>query len=838
MYSERGAGREESHARLAEFQSLLDESRFASERYVDLSRLRGLCSSGIPEHPPHLRPLAYALLLGAIPPQKASWRSSRRSQREAYYALVREHMEELESQPSTSACTHDGLLRQLARAAKSLKSSFWRGRSRPTRSSPFRPLTESYGGAATQDGEDGSSDSEDDDSHAHRPKLVCRRAVFKRIETLAEVDHRGGWASVRTGTPSTKSSVDCYGHDPPRPPPTPSAPEPDDQAMSPKITLSIDPSPILPRLAPVRPAPLSTSSLFPGMGNSLRPESMPGQGASPVEPEQKVSPPSPITLLAPKPLPTPSTGSLTPYSGSLYNPDTHLECLIRLVYALLRDHPQWTYQPAVLDVASVLYLVHTGGKAGLRHAEEQAFAILSRLMTELDTLTKVDLAPVMHSFASRLAWAHPAYADVLARRNLDPTLYAYRWIQHLFIRDLPASTILRILDHVLSEGSPDAQASCKLDVVVDIAVAMVLLLKDRLLASDKGQTTGLWTTATGDDEAEDEDAVFVRSLNLLRSYPLKAVGGVGAVLRLADQIRSERLAALGRGEVVDGGQGSMAQGGSAAGSSTSTNGLASNANAMSRDVVTPNTPSTWSKASSLFSYFSSSTVASPDSTVSAPSQARGFKPAALPTPSTEAQPGASRPGAADPSTQSSLGRGPAPSRRDHSHGASTIPSSASLSDRLASLTHSTPPARRLLEADKEAVQGLPRPLLLSGSARRPSGPLGVSIGGSGVPPSQVRRGSSGMAGHATPHGSPPVLSRTASRTGVSLSSSHGLDRVNGSSSGPVGQDPPKQLDSTVPSSLYKIGNRHRARSSLSSVGGDVNSPVTNHPRQNSDLRYE
>lgn len=43
---------------------------------------------GIPDHPSHIRPLAYALLLGTLPADKKSWKSTASKQRSKYYVRV------------------------------------------------------------------------------------------------------------------------------------------------------------------------------------------------------------------------------------------------------------------------------------------------------------------------------------------------------------------------------------------------------------------------------------------------------------------------------------------------------------------------------------------------------------------------------------------------------------------------------------------------------------------------------------------------------------------------------------------------------------------------------
>lgn len=82
------------------FQTLLDGSRDATERQVEMTTLRKVCirgrphdiishiatdSIGIPNRPPHMRPLAYNLLLETLPAEKRSWRAAAKQDRERYH---------------------------------------------------------------------------------------------------------------------------------------------------------------------------------------------------------------------------------------------------------------------------------------------------------------------------------------------------------------------------------------------------------------------------------------------------------------------------------------------------------------------------------------------------------------------------------------------------------------------------------------------------------------------------------------------------------------------------------------------------------------------------------
>ncbi|ORX38151.1 hypothetical protein BD324DRAFT_649534 [Kockovaella imperatae] len=91
---ERGDGQ---HDNLLAFQAFLDSSPEAREPVVEITAFRRLCAKGIPDHPKHLRPLAYSLLLEILPANKREWRSQLRRRRREYHELVQRYMTELEA---------------------------------------------------------------------------------------------------------------------------------------------------------------------------------------------------------------------------------------------------------------------------------------------------------------------------------------------------------------------------------------------------------------------------------------------------------------------------------------------------------------------------------------------------------------------------------------------------------------------------------------------------------------------------------------------------------------------------------------------------------------------
>ncbi|WWC67180.1 uncharacterized protein I206_101087 [Kwoniella pini CBS 10737] len=803
---------EDDNQRLFAFQRLLDGSRNASDPVVDLGTLRALCGKGIPNHPPHLRPLAYSLLLGIIPAEKISWKSTSGIQRERYYNLVKTFMEELEQLPSSSSSTHDKLLLELSKDLKSLKSTFWRARTNPTQSSPLRPLQNLDSPTDTkaeQIDEDFSSDDEDTSSGVSLSPILNRRALFKRIDLLNEIEHKGGfgYSSKQKGKQSDKVNYKPLGshQDGNRIKQNGNGDEDkneeEEQIMSPKITLSIDPSPshpILSRLDTIKPAPIDTS-----YSSSLGPNSI---IISTTEDSSK-SPTSPITLLSPKPLPT-GTASPSPFSGSLYYPETNSECLTRLLYIFLRTNPHWFYQRSFIDIISTFYLIHSGGggsinaQSTLDYPEESTFWFIMSFFQEFDAaLMTPDI--VLDKLISRLYWINqPLYNILIIEKGLDLKLFAFRWINHLFLKDLPLSSIPKVYDFLLSEERSTPNQQPKVDLLIDIALSMILQVKDMLLerpiSTQPNETTGLWGvdgSYTGQDDEEGES--FLRLLEILRNYPLRQVGGINAVLDMADQIRKVRLDAEQNGEKIDISPPPLPK-------QKSQNQATDSSSAASSGILKAST--SWSKA--IGSFWGSSSSDSRSTTDNSKHQNQNENGNIKKQQSQLSD--QNGPNQSD----SSIHQDNRPSVASHLTSrkrSDTVDSTtSSIRERLSNLTASTPPTH-IKSASSPSSSSLPRPLLLPSSIsnRRSSG---SSITGLQRFNSH-QNGSSRRDSSSSLHSSSSNLSSPVKRQSPPLSNNTIVE--NGILS------PPANLQSPPSTGLYRIGSRQRSRSSL---GDSIVSP--------------
>ena len=469
-------------------------------------------------------------------------------------------------QPSDPLSERDALLQSISKevhlATKRL--NLLRRRTAPSRRSPLHapPTDDDPRGSRGLDSPSESSSSEGselDESTArvvedefamtqNKPKskgkgkgkakaveyLQSRRALFQRLETLAVADHQrqadarrraSGIASSDTVSSKGKAkSVDVG-----------TAPEDAGPMLSPRITLSPEPeeqSTMQPFAIPPTSSSRSSSGQTPKL--SLTPSDPPtGKDA--------------ITLLSPRPIPAPGQSHLSSISGSLLQPETHAECLIRLLYVFCQTHPQWPFKTHFVDIAVPLYLVYMGPNGKEQWAEEQTFWALAGILSDLGSAISAnesELQPTLDRLARRVKWADYDLYDSLRARNLDPAapLYTYQWITGLFTNTLPPPAIFPVWDFLLSESPSTATNQPKLDLMLDICVALLILLKPRL--NHAGVVTrrkpGLWgDDDTNGDEGTDDDT-FVNGFNLLQSPPLAKVGGVNALLETAFKVRQAR----------------------------------------------------------------------------------------------------------------------------------------------------------------------------------------------------------------------------------------------------------------------------------------------------------
>ncbi|KII88623.1 hypothetical protein PLICRDRAFT_161896 [Plicaturopsis crispa FD-325 SS-3] len=151
----------------------------ASSPVVDLPRLRKLCSNGIPDDPPWIRPRVWKLFFGMLPVIKASWEKEISKQRESYYDLIRRLLETYSNlpPPAVPLATADGSLMDAYNQLTRVPHSLFGGLGEEPEPNPLCPL---------------------DDSAPEDIKIACASNLDARIRMIHILDQRHAASSNAT----------------------------------------------------------------------------------------------------------------------------------------------------------------------------------------------------------------------------------------------------------------------------------------------------------------------------------------------------------------------------------------------------------------------------------------------------------------------------------------------------------------------------------------------------------------------------------------------------------------------------------------------------------------
>lgn len=368
-------------------------------------------------------------------------------------------------------------------------------------------ISKSKGSSKEQAIEESCSDSEEE---VEEP-ILNRRAVFERLEVLSAARHATSVQKEPLNNITVQSPVSSV----------------DSTVLSPQITLSFDPTPMASPSDIIRSPELIQST------------------PQPMIDEQT---PSSITLLSSRPLRSAIDGPAAPIKGALLHPDSNREALIRLLYIFCQSNPQWRYRSSFVDMGAALYLIYAGGtKSDLDYVEEQTFWALSALAGDANELLSDEaMDNALDRFERRLHWVNPALSKFLQDRNVEPVLYAHRWLSSFFTQDVPLTRIPLLFDHIVSARLSSPEKQPKVDLIIDIGIAMVSLLKDEIVYPNHLKVShGMWDNVVEEDE--DASDGMVRVLTLLRSHPVERAGDLPAVLEEALDLQEIRLLSLQRG---------------------------------------------------------------------------------------------------------------------------------------------------------------------------------------------------------------------------------------------------------------------------------------------------
>lgn len=146
---------------------------------VDIERLRALCSRGLSDTPPWLRPKVWRLLLGYLPTEKTKWPEESKKSRENYYELVRRLLEPFSDlpPPTKPLAPMDSSLMASSKELSQVPSALMTALQEPPEALDQRPLDE----AASKD-----------------IRIACAQNLDRRLRVIRELELKGAESSDAT----------------------------------------------------------------------------------------------------------------------------------------------------------------------------------------------------------------------------------------------------------------------------------------------------------------------------------------------------------------------------------------------------------------------------------------------------------------------------------------------------------------------------------------------------------------------------------------------------------------------------------------------------------------
>ncbi|CAL1704944.1 unnamed protein product [Somion occarium] len=463
---------------------------------IDMRRLQHLCSHGLPEDPPWVRPRVWKLLLGTLPPNKTSWPQENRKQRDNYYDLVRRLLEPFASLPpptSPLSTTDISLLdasKELAQVPPNLLSRL-------------------------DDEPDVSVASPLDTSAPDDVKIQCAGALDERLKLIKDSENQDS-----DSAPDSMPEIRLEGTPEIRLEGAPDSPAKSD---TPEVRLDTE--------ASEKPK----DSMHIDLGGLGTPEISLSVPDSPSSSHSS----APTTLLASR-----------AYTAGGAHPK-HASALLRLLYIHSSLNPA-NRAPQVASLLVPLYsaLVQEVEPDDLAHAEADTFWLFETVVSEFADLEDAETCNIwLRKLGERLSWADTDLAEDLQIKGLDPALphYSYRWLTPLLTHTLSLSAVFTVWDALFSRPMRERSSTPKLDYLIDVCASMLLLARPALLRLGKrGSKSGnVWSEINAivpstDFDARELDDAFVEGMALLRNYPLRQVGGIENVLQLAHDLASRR----------------------------------------------------------------------------------------------------------------------------------------------------------------------------------------------------------------------------------------------------------------------------------------------------------
>ncbi|RUS28506.1 rab-GTPase-TBC domain-containing protein, partial [Jimgerdemannia flammicorona] len=222
--------------------------------------------------------------------------------------------------------------------------------------------------------------------------------------------------------------------------------------------------------------------------------------------------------------------------------DLHWEAIERILFIYAKLNPGVGYVQGMNELLGPIYYLFardTSAPDTQAHAEADSFFAFTHLMSDvrdhfvrsLDDDPRTGINASMARMARRLRWCdEELWQDLAEVKEVKEQYYAFRWITVLGTQEWSLPDVIRLWDSVLAdrgrrgedggtvegeeEGGGTGEENGRFDFFMDFCVAMVVCVRDQLLAGD-----------------------FSENIKLLQNYP---INDIAQVLQRAYEIRNAR----------------------------------------------------------------------------------------------------------------------------------------------------------------------------------------------------------------------------------------------------------------------------------------------------------
>ncbi|CAH2316306.1 TBC1 domain family member 13 [Pelobates cultripes] len=218
------------------------------------------------------------------------------------------------------------------------------------------------------------------------------------------------------------------------------------------------------------------------------------------------------------PLKTSTSYPLNEYEPLPSGCEAHWEVVERILFIYAKLNPGIAYVQGMNEIVGPVYYTFATNpnSAWKEHAEADTFFCFTNLMAEIRDNFIKSLDDSQCGITSKMEKVYATLKEddeelylKLQEQNIKPQFFAFRWLTLLFSQEFVLPDVIRIWDSLFADEE-------RFDFLLNVSCAMLILIRDQLLAGD-----------------------FTVNMRLLQDYPLSD-GDVLPILKKAKELRDSK----------------------------------------------------------------------------------------------------------------------------------------------------------------------------------------------------------------------------------------------------------------------------------------------------------